>query len=118
MMGTVLLAFVGLGVGLTGVALYFKNQAIILGAVMAWILLGIYGYTQSVATWDVWYGVFWFGMGMALITALLAMAIWKGKGEDEEPEQDSMDRVLEKQEKFRERQERWNDAVSGKRRER
>jgi len=115
----VLFALIFLPLALMALAWAFRKQAFAFAAVGGWIVLAVYAYTQSVATWDVYFGLFWVSIGFLIIVALEAMALVERP--DKQPTnlelvggKTSTDRYIEKQEAYRERQEKMNRALGGK----
>lgn len=66
--------FVISAVGLTLVGYTIKRVVIAAGGAFGWLLVGLWGYNQSTATWDLFYGLFWFGIGLFL--AIVVDLIW------------------------------------------
>jgi hypothetical protein len=66
--------FLAAAIFLTLAAYGFRR--VILGAIaaFAWMLLGLYAYSMSAATWDLAYGMFWFCIGAFL--AIIVDMIW------------------------------------------
>ncbi len=59
---------------LTAVAYVAKRVVLAAGAAFAWLILGLWAYSESTAAWDLYYGMFWFGIGMFL--AVIVDTIW------------------------------------------
>jgi len=65
-----------------------KNVAITYAGGAGWMLLGAHSYTQSVTTWDVYYGLFFLAMFMVVLCLLEPVILKKSKSGG--LEQDSM----------------------------
>lgn len=113
---TTLFALIAMSIGLMAMGYLFKRQGLSFGAVGGWILLAVYAYGESEAIWDVNYGIFWLGIGMAIVTAVETMSI-RDKAEDPE-EETSFDRVVAKTEAHQKKQDRYRDALEGSSRRR
>jgi len=81
-----LIAFIILALVPTIGAFALKSGRQILGFVAAgaWLLLGIWSYTQSTATWDINYALFWLSMGMVIACSLVAVILKEKKEEEAE----------------------------------
>jgi len=113
-----LLALILLPLALLAIAYGFKKIVFAIGAAGGWILLGIYAYTLSTTTWDVYYFFFWIAIGLAIVSILEAMVIRNREpvGQDIgkiEPET-SFDRNLAKLTAQQKQMARYRRAMSGK----
>lgn len=105
-----LFLFLLMSLGLMIVGYAFKRQGLVFGAVGGWMLLAICSYTLSTAMWDIYYGLFWLGVGLVFVSALEAMFIGM-KDEPEEEPQDSVDRFITKQENYQKKVDRMEKAM-------
>ena len=99
-------ALIFMSVSLMGIGYMFHRPAFAVGASGGWMLVGIAAYNLSTATWDLYYGMFWLGIVLVIVSALEAMVVKTGKEEQEVEEEDSYDRLLKRQEKYQARQEK------------
>lgn len=78
------LALILLALGLTISTFALKSGRTILAfaSAGAWVILGVYSYTQSTATWDIYYALFWLSMGMVLVCVLVPAVLREKKEED------------------------------------
>lgn len=110
-----ILAF--LAVALMALAYAFKRPAMALGATGVWIIFAVQSYTLSTALWDIYYTVFFVGIGVGLISLFEAMSL-RGKTKDEEEEQEeeeeksSLDKYMENQEKIMQRMDKYEELMS------
>lgn len=102
-----------IAVGLMGVAYGFKAFAYSFGAVMMWVLLGVYSYGLSAAPWDIFYGLFWFSMAMVVVSALeaLALGLRTREAPDDEPEPTRLEIHISKMESHAAMINRWKRAM-------
>lgn len=111
----VLFALIFLPLALMGLAILGKLRAVMFAAVGAWFIIGVYSYTLSTATWDIYYTLFWLCMGLGLVSAFLSMITLGGEKEEKpkegDVEEDSLDRVIKRQEKHAEKLERLDRAM-------
>jgi len=104
--------FVGLiilAVGLMVGAYHFRKPALSLGAVAGWLLIALFGFTQSAITWDIYYGLGWFSIGLAIVSALEALGI-REKPESM-VEKDDLDEYIEEQEEYDKKDSRFRRAI-------
>ncbi len=59
---------------LTAVAYVAKRVVLAALAAFAWLLLGLWAYSESTAAWDLYYGLFWFGI--AAFLGIIVDSIW------------------------------------------
>ena len=64
-------------------AYVFRRPALAMGAVIGWLLAALHSYSLSVVMWDIYYGVFWLGLGMFFV-CLLEGFILRPKDEQQE----------------------------------
>jgi len=78
------LALIFLAVSLTIATFALRSGRMILSfaSAGAWMVLGVYSYTQSAIVWDIYYALFWLSMGM-VVCCVLIPAILKEKKEDD-----------------------------------
>ncbi len=93
-------ALVTLVIGLTISAYYLKQAILGIASAFAWGLLAMYAYTNSTVTWDVYYGLFWFSIAMALAvglqSALMNFNLWREKSEAQEKQEINKKKDVEK----------------------
>jgi len=77
--------------GILALGLFISTFAVPRGRVIlafasagAWMLLGVYSYTKSVAVWDIYYSLFWLSMGLVFVCVLIPVILREKK--DDEPE--------------------------------
>lgn len=95
-----LLAFIILAGGLTVATFALKSGRKILcwASAGAWLLLGVYSYTQYAVVWDIYYALFMLSMIMVFACALIPAVLREKKEEDPDmlEEFDEVDRPLAK----------------------
>jgi hypothetical protein len=101
-------------VALMGIGFMFRRQGFVFGAVGFWMLLAGYGFVLSAATWDIYYTLGWFGVGMVLVSAIEAMVV-REKPEPPE-ERDSLDDFMDKQEQYNRKVNKMEEAMRSTRR--
>lgn len=75
-----LYALLAIAVALTFVMFLSRNMMLGFPCAMFWAIMGGYCYTQSTATWDIWYFLFFASaFGMTIFTALAAFALRESK---------------------------------------
>lgn len=105
---TMSLVFMGLALIMMVVAYHFRKPAMAIGAAMLWVIAGLIHYDLSTATWDVYYGVFWFTIAMGIVSIMetLSVVITKKQQEKDDidtiKEEGSMDDYREMMTKHRE----------------
>jgi hypothetical protein len=62
------IVFLCLGLTIGGYAL--RNTALAYGGGGAWVIFGLFCYSTSVTEWDIYYSLFWLGLGLAIICFL------------------------------------------------
>lgn len=72
-----------MAVALMATGYMFKRPALALGSSGAWLVMALVSYTISTALWDVFYGLFWFGILMIVVSGFEAFYV-KEKPEPEE----------------------------------
>lgn len=82
-----LFVLIFLSLALMTMGYIFRRPAMALAAGIAWLIFGLYSYSLSAATWDIYYGLFWLGLGM-LFVCLLEGFILRPKEEQQEPQED------------------------------
>ncbi len=84
----VFVAFIWLAIIPTVAAFAVSSGRRILSFVAAgaWLLLGVYSYTNSAATWDIYYALFWLSMGMIVVCVLVPAALKEKKEDNLEPD--------------------------------
>lgn len=105
-----ILGLLFVGVALMGVGFMFNRQAFVFGATGFWMLLVGYAFTLSVATWDIFYTLGWFSVGLVFVSALEAMFVGV-KDEPPEETKDSVDRFIEKQDNYQRKKEKMERAM-------
>jgi len=110
--GMRLIALIALPIGLMIMGYVFKRQGLSFGAVGGWILLAVYAYGLSATQWDVYYGIFWLGIAMTIVSAVEAMSI-RVKSEEVE-EETSFARNVRRMTEHREKMEKYREALEGK----
>ena len=50
----------------------YKSPVLYLASTGGWLLLAIFMYNLSAGGWDVYYGLFWFSMGLVIVTSMEA----------------------------------------------
>ena len=112
-----LLAFIILALGLMITAYVFRKMFIAFGAGAAWLLLGLYSLgSLSESTWDVYYGVFFFSLGLMIASIVEAMAL-REKPESV-VEKDDLDSYLDEREESDRKEARFRKAIRPKTRRR
>lgn len=101
--------FLAIALTLTAFTFWFKKIALGFGAVFGWLLVGVYAFTLSEATWDVNYGLFWFGMGMVVVTAILLLGM--REKEDVLEEKDETDAFIEERDVYEEGTTKYRRAT-------
>ena len=110
--GVTLIAFVILVVGMTIATFALKSGRMIMAFVSAgaWALMGIYCYTLSIQTWDIYYSIFWLSMGMTLVCSLIPTLLREKKendiGIEDEDDDAELMADIESHEKDREKYDR------------
>jgi hypothetical protein len=89
------IAFAMIACGFSIAGFWLKRTALLIGGVMVWFVFGAWAYNQSISTWDVYYGLFWACMAIAL--ALLVDSVWLLV--QEQHKKDNENEVMERQEK-------------------
>ncbi len=102
-----------MAIGLMSLGYYFRKMAFVFGAAGGWMLLAAFTYSLSVAAWDIFYGTFWFCIGLVIITTMEGMALRQRDDKQPPDNPDTIDRQIEKAEKFREKQEKYAEALEG-----
>lgn len=79
-----LIAFVMLALGFTIATFILQSGRTILAFASAggWIVLAVYSYTRSTATWDIYYALFWLGCGLAFALVLVPAVLREKKEKD------------------------------------
>jgi hypothetical protein len=111
--------FATLALGLTIAALALKSGRSILGfaGAGAWLLLGVYAYTNSTALWDIYYALFWLSIGMVIACSLVASILKEQKeieGDIYPEELHPEDRELYDEMQSRNRERRRLEILYGK----
>ena len=80
-----LYALLAIALALTFVMFLSRNMMLGFPSAMFWAIMGGYCYTQSTATWDIWYFLFFASaFGMTIFCALAAFALRTKKEEEAE----------------------------------
>ncbi len=66
----------------------FKRPAMALGASGAWLIAGLAAYNSSTATWDMYYGMFWFCVALIIVSAFEAFYAKEKPAPPEPPKSD------------------------------
>jgi len=106
-----LLGLIALPIGLMAAGYIFKRIGLLFSAVGAWILFAVYCYGISSALWDVYYGLFWLGIAMAIVSAVESMSI-RGGGEETE-EVSAIDRQIKRMKEHDEKMGKYRDMLEG-----
>jgi len=109
--------FITLALALTVSAFYFRSMMLGFGAVAGWILVAAYGFSLSTGTWDVYYTLAFFSIGLAIAMALMAMGLREKK--EPEEERDDLDEYLEGWDEYDKKEAKLRRAIRpGNRRKR
>ena len=68
--GIMILAILMMAVGYQ-----WRKPAMAIASGMAWIIAGLINYNLSVGLWDIYYGVFWFCIGMTIISIMETLSV-------------------------------------------
>jgi hypothetical protein len=109
-----LIALILLALGLMIVGYVFKRQAFAFGAVGGWLLIGVYSYTRSVAVWDIYFTLFFFCMGLVIVSALEAMYL-REKPPEPPRDMDSLDEYNKSWDDYDNDMERYRRTIGGRR---
>lgn len=63
-------ALIVLAAGLMVAAYYLKQRPLAFAAAGGWLFFAVFCYMLSTGPWDIYYGMFFFGMAMLIISAL------------------------------------------------
>lgn len=67
-----------------------------------WIIFAVFSLGYSTATWDIYFGMFWLGIALAIVVALETFVLRPKKSEEEPEERVGWDEYADKWEKRRE----------------
>lgn len=109
-----ILGLLFMSIGLMSIAWTFKKPPFAFGAIGGWILLAVFTYGLSAGPWDIYYGMFWFSIGLMIVSALESMTLTNRTEEPPiEEKKDRIDRYLDRVEAMQERQARYRRALGG-----
>lgn len=83
-----LLVFIVLALALTIAGIALRNMALTLSATGAWVITGVYSYSQSTVLWDIHFALFWLCLGIAIVCVLSGASMRSKKEEEIEEDQD------------------------------
>ena len=106
-----LLAFILLPLGLMVIAYWTRRPAIAIGGAIAWVSFAYWNYTLYTALWDIYFILFWLGIGMT-ITTLLEGFVLRPKPDQMEPEEADEDTF----EDYAARRARFDQTLRNRRR--
>lgn len=112
--GMKLIALIVLALGLMIVGYAWKRQALVFGAVGGWMVLGVYSYTLSTAVWDIYFTLFFFCMGLVIVSALEAMYL-REKPPEPPRDMDSLDEYNKSWDDYDNDMERYRRTIGGRR---
>lgn len=88
-------ALIFMAVGLMVSSYILRRPAVAFGASMAWLLTGFINYGLSAAMWDIYFGIFWTCVAMAIISALEGMMLRPRRWQEEKEERvDDIDKYV------------------------
>lgn len=114
------MAFVALAllvIGMTIGAFSLKNLFIGILASISWLLLGFWGFTTSSATWDLYYGLGFFSLGLAVATFIAALGLRarpEGYGNEVSAEDKEIEEYINEREKIYDTQDRIRQVSATK----
>ncbi len=96
-------AFMGIGVVLFAVSMYFKKPLSWIVGVIPWALMATIAYGLSVTAWDIYYVAWWLGIAMVIVSILMALQTRSLDAEesDEEPAKGDGETYGEKRKQFK-----------------
>jgi hypothetical protein len=83
-----LLAFIGMALGLMIAAYFARRRVLAFAAGGAWILVSAFSYTKVLSEWDIYYILFWLSAGFGIISFFEVFALRERREEGEEPEEE------------------------------